>query len=288
MSQRRRGHLSGIPAAGGRPAGMLTHPHWGDLLAQWVSWMRAAGAPETTIALRRYYLTRLAGTHPGLLGLTAGTLTAWMATAGWAPNTRKSARSALRCFYGWAVLAGLLEVSPAESLPVVRVPRAKAKPTPEASYRAALVAADDRARLIIMLAGRCGLRRGEVARVRREDVEPDLTGWSLRVVGKGGHVRVVPLPDDLAEQLLASGPGWVFPSPRGGHLTPHHVAKLARTYLPAGMHTLRHRCASTAYAATRDLRAVQELLGHTRPETTAGYVRLPDDAVRAAMRAAAA
>jgi len=136
----------------------------------------------------------------------------------------------------------------------------------------------------------CGLRRGEIARCRVEDVEPDLVGRSLRVVGKGGHVRVVPLPDDLADQLLGRGEGWVFPSPAGGHLTPHHLAKIASAYLPPGvaLHSLRHRCASTAYAATRDLRAVQELLRHSRPETTAGYVQVPDDAVRRAMLAAAA
>jgi integrase len=109
-------------------------------------------------------------------------------------------------------------------------------------------------------------------------------------VGKGGHVRLVPLPDDLVAQLLEHGPGWVFPSPYGGHLTPHHLAKCASAHLPAGigLHSLRHRCGTVAYAATRDLRAVQELLGHSRPETTAGYVQVPDDAVRAAMRAAAA
>lgn len=54
------------------------------------------------------------------------------------------------------------------------------------------------------------------------------------------------------------------------------------------MHTLRHRCATVAYAKTRDLRAVQELLGHAKPETTAIYTAVPDDAVRDAMRAAAA
>ena len=63
------------------------------------------------------------------------------------------------------------------------------------------------------------------------------------------------------------------------------AAELAPGY---STHTLRHRCATTAYAATRDLRAVQELLGHAKPETTAGYVRVPDNAMRAAVMAAAA
>lgn len=252
--------------------------------------MLASGAPSSTVALRRYYVQRLQETHPDLLEVPVDLLAAWLGVSGWSPNTRKSARSALRSFYGWAVHTGRLDTSPAHLLPAVKVPRGKPRPAPEAAYRAALLAPDPRARLALHLAGRCGLRRGEIARARVEDVLEDLTGHSLRVVGKGGHVRVVPLPADLTVTILGHGAGWLFPSPRGGHLTPHHLAKIATAYLPDGvpLHTLRHRCASTAYAATRDLRAVQELLGHSRPETTAGYVQVPDDAVRAAMEAAAA
>jgi site-specific recombinase XerC len=44
----------------------------------------------------------------------------------------------------------------------------------------------------------------------------------------------------------------------------------------------RHRFATTAYAAERDLLAVQQLLGHSRPEVTARYTALPGDALRAA------
>lgn len=262
----------------------------GDLVGMWCVWMAAGGTPRTTIGLRRYYLLRLQRHERELLALTVDDLAAWQAGQGWSPNTRKSVRAALRSFYGWCVHSGYLDTSPAHLLPAVRVPRAKPKPTPERAYRAALASAGGRERLVIELAGRCGLRRGEIARARVDDVEPDLVGYCLRVVGKGGHVRLVPLPDDLAHQLLERDAGWLFPSPRGGHLTPHHLAKLAAAHLPegVGLHSLRHRCATTAYAATHDLRAVQELLGHSRPETTAGYVNVPDDAVRAAMLAAAA
>lgn len=269
--------------------------NWSVLVEHWAAWMRAAGAPETTVALRVYYVVRLARAHAGvdLLALDVDALAAWIAAGRWSPNTAKSARSALRSFYGWARETGRVAVSPAHLLPPVRVPRARPKPTPEQAYRAAVAAADPRARLAIRLAGVCGLRRGEIARVRGDDVEADLLGYSLRVVGKGGHVRMVPVPDDLAGELrqaAEAGGGWVFPSPAGGHLTPHHVAKIVTRWLPEGVttHSLRHRCASSAYAGTRDLRAVQELLGHARPETTAGYVLAPEDSIRAAVNAAAA
>ena len=89
--------------------------------------------------------------------------------------------------------------------------------------------------------------------------------------------------------ILARPDGYLFPSSHGGHLTPHHLGKLVSACLPDGltMHTLRHRCATLAYAATGDLRAVQELLGHAKPETTARYTAVSDAAVRRAMEAAA-
>lgn len=93
----------------------------------------------------------------------------------------------------------------------------------------------------------------------------------------------------LLEQLRGLD-GWAFPNGKGSHLSPGHVGRLLSRAMPEGWtaHTLRHRMASTAYAATRDLLAVGAVLGHSRPETTQRYVRLPDDAVRAAVAAASA
>jgi integrase/recombinase XerC len=55
--------------------------------------------------------------------------------------------------------------------------------------------------------------------------------------------------------------------------------------LPEGFttHSLRHRFATAAYGVERDLRAVQELLGHAKPETTARYAAVPDGALAAAV-----
>jgi len=52
-------------------------------------------------------------------------------------------------------------------------------------------------------------------------------------------------------------------------------------------HTLRHRFATFAYSADRDLLSVQQLLGHSRPETTARYTALAADALRTAAARAA-
>lgn len=52
-------------------------------------------------------------------------------------------------------------------------------------------------------------------------------------------------------------------------------------------HTVRHSFATRAYAQQRDLLAVQTLLGHSKPETTARYTAAPDGALRAAVMGAA-
>ena len=67
------------------------------------------------------------------------------------------------------------------------------------------------------------------------------------------------------------------------------MGKVISRWFPQGFttHNLRHRCGTIAYQrGGRDLRAVQELLGHAKPETTARYTLVAPDAVRAAVMAA--
>lgn len=262
------------------------------LLGKWSTWMRASGKPDSTIGLRCYHVARVLGDigEPPQI-VTTDQLVDWLGARSWAPNTRRSYRASLRVFFEWAQATGLRPDNPALLIPRVPVPRGTPRPTPESIYRAAVLEADDRTRLMVKLAAMCGLRRGEISRVRRDDVDEALIGWSLRVKGKGGHERFVPLPDELAAQLRSMPPGWIFPSDRRpGPLTAAHVGVLVSRVLPDGWtcHTLRHRFATVAYAEERDIRAVQELLGHAKIDTTAVYTQVPGDALRRAVKAAAA
>ena len=142
---------------------------------------------------------------------------------------------------------------------------------------------DRRAALAIELMSTCGLRRAECARVRGRDVEAVGQGWQLRIVGKGGHVRVVPLPPTLALRLRCT-PGWVFPGYVDGHISPAWLGKLVGRVLVEGYtpHKLRHRFGTVVYDQSHDLRAVQELLGHASLATTQVYVASSSAARRAA------
>ena len=126
-------------------------------------------------------------------------------------------------------------------------------------------------------------KRGITQSALAEQLGMSQTTLSRKMLGKATFY-----PDELVA-LAAQAEGWVFPSPHGGHLGADRVGKILARALGAGYsaHTLRHRFASRAYTAQRDLRAVQELLGHSKPETTARYVAVPDDALAAAVAAAA-
>lgn len=76
----------------------------------------------------------------------------------------------------------------------------------------------------------------------------------------------------------------MMPKPR---LDKQQIAVANIKLLPDGYaaHTLLHRFATTAYAATHDLFVVAELLGHESVETTEHYVAMPDGRLREAMAA---
>lgn len=257
---------------------------WAKALDEYGTHLRAGGAPTTTVGLRMYHLRRV-GCWLDIppFAVTDGDLLRFMAAHDWARETRRSWRSSLRSFYGWAAANGHIARSPADGLPAVRPSVPNPRPVPHEQYELALMTACPRDRLMMRLAAEAGLRRGEVARVHTSDVVEDLTGWSLSVRGKGDKLRLVPLNDSLARTLRAAEPGWVFPGAIDGHISPAWVGKVVSRLLPTGysMHKLRHLFASDAYAIDRDLLTVQDLLGHASPVTTRAYVRPPDHAKRA-------
>ncbi|WP_207382247.1 tyrosine-type recombinase/integrase [Schaalia vaccimaxillae] len=193
-------------------------------------------------------------------------------------------------FFAWAMAAAITDADPTGDLPSVRPSTPVPRPAPERVYADALAHADDRARMIVRLAAEAGLRRAEISQVTRDDLFEDLDGWSLRVQGKGERVRVVPLSDSLAAELrrFIGRRQWAFPSPTGDHLTPRHIGKIGRRVLPEPwtLHTLRHRFATVAHEETRDLIAVQRLLGHASVATTQRYVATDRRRLRRAVEAA--
>lgn len=266
------------------PGAPTVHTH----LAAYSRHLRAAGVSPGTLRLRLHYLERLAETlGPDLLAATPGDLEQFLGRARWAPETRKSARATLLGFYRWATDEDLVEVDPARRLPPVRVPRPMPRPVPLPVFAGALRRADDRGRRALTLMRYAGLRRAEVAALHERDVVDLADGTpALLVRGKGRVIRAVPLHPRVAE-VLAGVRGHVFPSSRtaSGHITPDALGDLVSDLLGPGWsgHTLRHRAAADWYAVDRDLRAVQELLGHADVRTTQLYTPVPAGAMTRAV-----
>lgn len=261
---------------------------WRKSIEGWTDTLKAAGLSAQTIKSRRYKMAHLAALlmPSGPEDVTTEQIVQAFARQQWKPETRKAYRNTISSFFRWLHKSGRRSDDPSLDVPRVKKPHAHPRPCPDRYIAAAMEMATSSERLMIRLGAECGLRRGEIARVHSDDVVADSAGRSLIVRGKGDKQRIVPLPDDLAG-IIMDARGYLFPGRFGGHVEESYIGDHISRLLPDGYaaHTLRHRFATTAYAATHDLFVVAELLGHESVETTEHYVAMPDGRLREATAA---
>ncbi len=209
------------------------------------------------------------------------------------------ALASLRSFYKWMAREGYVEQNPAA---LVSTPKLAKKlprvPTMEqvnglldsslpenASFPA-------RDRVIFELLYGCGLRNSELIGIELDDIS-----WSnevIRVRGKGKKERLVPLGDSASVAIREYLPerqrvlenrrrncSTLLINLRGGPLTSRSVGRIVKAIAIArGLspdvhpHTLRHAFGAHMLEEGADLRAIQELLGHSRLSTTQRYTQL--------------
>ena len=270
---------------------MNPRQEWHQASKAWLTWISSGVVSRNTLYLRKYQLGRIgdAMLPRGPWAVTPEHLQGWLAVQDWSAETRRSYLAALRSFYGWAHAHGVIDTDPSRLLRRVKAVKGRPRPAPEKVVDAALVRADARQHLMIMLGSRHGLRRGEICRVHTGDLVEDLDGWSLVVHGKGGKVRTVPLLDDVARVLRRCPQGWVFPNGYGSHLSPAHTGKLMVRAMghEATAHQLRHRFATRAYQGSLDILNVQRLLGHENVATTQIYAAPAESQLRRVLGMAA-
>ena len=137
---------------------------------------------------------------------------------------------------------------------------------------------------VVTLLYGCGLRISEALSLTGEDA---VLGGTLRILGKGGKERIVPVipaaqravaqyVDAVPFELEPGAP--LFRGVRGGALNPRLIQKAmektrAQLGLPASAtpHAMRHSFATHLLNAGGDLREIQELLGHASLSTTQAY-----------------
>ncbi|GAA3399459.1 tyrosine recombinase XerC [Pseudarthrobacter polychromogenes] len=242
--------------------------------------------------------------------LELGTLRRWLGAQsqeGAARSTLARRSASVRVFTAWAMAEERIATDPAlrlkapkreQSLPGVlqagQLTRLLAT-LEEAAAEGAPLALRDRA--IVELLYATGVRVGELAGLDVDDLDPDRR--TLRVIGKGNKERTVPygVPAALAvddwlrrgRPLLArdnSGPA-LFLGARGGRVDQRQVRSMVNNLFAglgdtsaSGPHALRHSAATHLLDGGADLRAVQEILGHSSLATTQIYTHVSVDRLR--------
>jgi integrase/recombinase XerD len=214
--------------------------------------------------------------------------------AGYTARSNARLLSCLRHFYRWLVRAGRIAEDPTALVEPPRLPRSLPKSIGEGEVEALLAAPAlespeglrDRAMLELLYA--TGLRVSELVGLGVDGV--NLRQGAVRVRGKGGKDRLVPLGDEaqhwLTQYLGSARPALLgrrssaalFVTRRGGPLTRQAFwLRLRQHALAAGIsrpispHGLRHAFATHLLNHGADLRAVQLLLGHASLSTTQIY-----------------
>ncbi len=201
--------------------------------------------------------------------------------------------SAIRTLYRWLDLNGILRNPAGASLRSPKLPHAIPKPLPAPAAGKVMAGTDHaepwvtaRDTAVLTLLYGCGLRISEALNLNRSEAPVPPNDDVLRITGKGGKVRLVPvLPvaTTALETYIALAPaldphGPLFIGQRGGRLNARNIQLLMQRLrsglgLPdtATPHALRHSFATHLLGGGADLRAIQELLGHASLSTTQVY-----------------
>jgi len=245
-------------------------------LRVWMVWCDGDPWTATTAEVEGLIDTRRAKSGTG--GVSAKTRNVWLST--------------LHAFYAWGIRAGHTDHDPTAAIDRPKLRRALPRPIPDDELAAALAQADALMCAWCTLMAYAGLRCAEVAGLTRERVTPEL----LCVLGKGQVERLVPTHPAVMVALRSHGmprSGALFVGDDGRAFTANRVSArvgyhLRRCGSDATPHQLRHWFGTKTYAACRDLRVVQELMGHSSPLTTAGYAAYSRATAEAAVLALAA
>ncbi|MBL8264768.1 tyrosine recombinase XerC [Steroidobacter sp.] len=213
---------------------------------------------------------------------------------GASPRTIQRRLSAIRSFYNYLLREGAVKLNPAVD---VQAPKAKKRlpATIDVDQMARLLSfrTDEelsvRDKAIMELFYSSGLRLSELVSLDLEDV--DLADRTVRVLGKGKKMRIVPVGKFAAEaivrwrqertKLAAVDSNALFVSIRGDRISHRSVQKQVGEWakrqglgVHVHPHMFRHSFASHLLESSHNLRGVQELLGHANIATTQIYTHL--------------
>ena len=190
--------------------------------------------------------------------------------------------SSLSSFYRYCYTQGVVDSNP---LAAIDRPKIKEKELRYLKHNQVLSLFNsinnERDRLIIRTIYATGVRVSELCSINIEDI--DFEDRIIRVKGKGGKIRTVFIDEDTLQDInhytsgRISGP--LFEGQQGKNISPRTVQHIFERYAPAGItpHKIRHSYASELYRRSKNLRVVQENLGHSSIQTTEVYLHTDID-----------
>jgi len=140
---------------------------------------------------------------------------------------------------------------------------------------------DIRDKLIVRTIYATGVRVSELCSINIEDI--DFDEHTIRIRGKGDKIRTVFIDEETLDELTKFignrivGP--LFVGQQGKHISSRAIQHIFKHYAPQGItpHKIRHSYASELYKRSKNLRVVQENLGHTSIKTTEIYLHTDID-----------
>ena len=237
--------------------------------------------------------------HPGIepQQVELPVIRRWLALLSDTDSTRTIRRKtqSLRAFYQWMQRQGFIQTNPAAEVVLAKVPQRLPEFAKESEIEELLAQPlpttfrDMRRRMVLLLLYSTGIRREELHTITDADIDFNLK--ELRVLGKRNKQRVLPLPDQLIDEIKS----WQeirnnhypdLPHPRAliagknGAVSSASLYKIVREALAAtsttkkSPHTLRHTFATTMLNNGSSLDSVKEFLGHSSLATTQIYTHL--------------
>ena len=287
-------------------------PAWGDALRRFDRELQRRGAAERTRQAYGADAGELAqwaasqGLAPADVNYKA--LRRWAArvsSAGAGPRTLARKMASARAFFRVLVEHGELRANPADLLAAPKLPQKlprTLKPSEVARLLDRIPATTPlelRDRAIFEIAYACGLRAEELVNLDVTSVEFDAE--QLRVLGKGSKTRFVPAGEPALRSVARylergraalageGGEAALFLSKTGRRLSTSDIRRRLRVWSRHAAaqgaihpHALRHSYATHLLEGGADLRAIQELLGHSSISTTQIYTRVESARLRAA------
>jgi integrase/recombinase XerC len=271
-----------------RPSFPSAQPQEVQIIDEYLTHMRRAGATEKTLDERYKTLHRLNREMPHGIGrVSTEELARWIHRDGLAQNSKVTYYNALRSFYGWAADPAdpWIDADPTEKLEHVTRPQGVARPVTDEELRALLARAREPYRTWAILAAYQGLRCVEISRLDREHV----TERQLFVLqGKGNKPRVHDTDPTVWATVRDRGPG-PLAIVMGRRATAKEVSVRAALHFQrtlkldgVSMHRLRHWLGVTVQREFKDIRVTQAVLGHSALSSTMIYTQASDEQQRAA------